>query len=107
MKINKTMANARPFNAANSISLTRRLLILPFTSSLAKPCTIIAEDCTPTFPAIAAINGVKKNNTAFSLNESSKPPIIKKAPIPPINPKNNQGKRARVSCKIVSSASTS
>ena len=30
----------------------------PLTRSFARPWTIIAEDCTPTFPAIAAINGV-------------------------------------------------
>ena len=30
----------------------------PLTTSFAKPWTIIAEDWTPTFPAIAAISGV-------------------------------------------------
>jgi hypothetical protein len=26
----------------------------------ASPCTTIAEDCTPTLPAVAAISGMKK-----------------------------------------------
>ena len=41
-----------------AMGLIRQFNKLPFTLSLAKPCTIIALDCTPTFPAMAAINGV-------------------------------------------------
>ena len=51
-----------PLIKLNPNSFKSRLIKLPFTTLLASPCTIIAEDCTPTFPAIAAISGVKKNN---------------------------------------------
>ena len=41
---NKNKAKIMPFKAAKNISFISRLLTLPLTSSLAKPCTIIAED---------------------------------------------------------------
>mgnify|MGYP007079438107 CR=1 FL=1 len=59
-KKNKKIASITPFKAANNISFSNLLLILPFTSSLARPCTIIADDCTPTFPAIEAISERRK-----------------------------------------------
>ena len=67
---NKNRAKIAPFSVANNISFINLLLTLPFTSSFAKPCTIMALDCTPTFPAIAAIKGVKKNKTAYCLKDS-------------------------------------
>ena len=37
IKPNKNIAKTTPFKAANNISFINRLLILPFTSSFAKP----------------------------------------------------------------------
>ncbi len=99
-------ASIIPLRVANSISLTSRLLTLPFKSSFANPWTMIALDCTPTLPAMAAISGVKKNRIACLLIISSKPPMMAAAPTPPIRPRNNQGNRARVSSQMLSSAST-
>ena len=62
---NSITANIVQFKSASSISLKTLWPILPLTSSLAIPCTTIAEDCTPTLPAIAAISGVKKNKMAY------------------------------------------
>ena len=58
-----------PFNKPRDSSFNKRLIIGPIIVLLAIPCTIIAEDWTPTFPAIAAIRGVNKNN--FGITESS------------------------------------
>ncbi len=58
---NKMLAKIIPFNKLRETSFINRLNKEPLKVSLAKPCTMIAEDCTPTFPAIAAISGVKKN----------------------------------------------
>jgi hypothetical protein len=51
-----------PFNKLSDTSLTNLLNKDPLNVLFAKPCTIIAEDCTPTFPAIAAISSVKRIN---------------------------------------------
>ena len=53
-----TTAKKNPLIRLKPTSLTSLLIREPLTTSLARPCTIIAEDCTPTFPAIAAISGV-------------------------------------------------
>ena len=98
---------ARPFIRARPTSLSSLLNKLPFTLSLAKPCTIIALDCTPTFPAIAAIRGVKKNSSTWVARASSKPLIIYTLPRPPKSPSTSQGKRALVRSIMLSSASTS
>ena len=47
-----------PFKIVKLISLNSLEIKLSFITSFAKPCTTIADDCTPTFPAIAAISGV-------------------------------------------------
>lgn len=60
VKISSKQDRINPFNNANNISFINLLLMLPLMSSLARPCTIIALDCTPTLPAIAAINGVNR-----------------------------------------------
>ena len=54
----------------------------------------IAEDCTPTFPPIANINGMKVAITAFSFSWYSKKPITYAPRIPPISQINNHGNLA-------------
>jgi hypothetical protein len=49
-----------PLSKLNAISLINLLNKEPLKVLFARPCTIL-EDCTSTFPAIAAISGVKKN----------------------------------------------
>ena len=107
MKPNKNTANIMPFSVAISISLIKRLLMLPLMSSLANPWTMMALDWTPTFPAMAAISGVNNRIRGKSSIMVSNVPMIIAALTPPIRPKNNQGNRALVSAKILSSASTS
>ena len=63
---------------------------------------MIALDCTPTFPAMAAIKGVNNSIKGKSSIIVSKVPIIIAALTPPIRPKNSHGKRALVSAKILS-----
>ena len=43
-----------PFKIVKLISLNSIEIKLSFITLFAKPCTTIADDCTPTFPAIAA-----------------------------------------------------
>ena len=57
-KITRMMARAKPLMRLSPISLKSRFSIEPLTTLLARPCTMMAEDCTPTFPAMAAISGV-------------------------------------------------
>ena len=38
----------------------------------ANPCTIIADDCMPTFPAVPAINGINSAMAGFVANPVSK-----------------------------------
>ena len=56
---NKITDKITPLRIDKKVSLIYLLFTLPLMSSLASPCTIIALDWTPTFPAIAAIKGVK------------------------------------------------
>jgi hypothetical protein len=51
-------ARIAPLNKLKDTSFIKRLNKEPLNVLLAKPWTI--EDCTPTFPAIAAIKGVKR-----------------------------------------------
>ncbi len=76
VKRNSSTANINPLTIASENSFNKRFPILPFKSSFAKPCTIIAEDCTPTFPAIAAISGVKKKRIACLVIISSKSVLL-------------------------------
>ena len=65
MRVPKTMVSRPriiPLIRLNPNSFNNLVIKLPLTTSFAKPWTIIADDCTPTFPAMAAIKGVKKNN---------------------------------------------
>ena len=75
--------------------------------SLAKPCTTMALDCTPTFPAVACMRGTKIRSSGNIFMAPLKLLIITPAPKPPHMPINSQGNRALVSSKILSSASTS
>ena len=59
-KENTMAARKIPFTKARLISLNIRFSNEPRKLSFASPCTMIAEDCTPTFPAMAAMSGVKK-----------------------------------------------
>lgn len=74
-KRNNKTQQIRPFNNATLNSLIKRLYQLSIPKLFAaKPCTIMAEDCTPTFPPMAVINGIKKaKNGFFSISNN---PII-------------------------------
>ena len=68
------LANINPFKRVSETSFTSRLNSVPLSVLFANPCTMIADDCTPTLPAIAAMSGVKKNKLAcFSIAPSNKP----------------------------------
>ena len=71
----------------------------------ASPCTIIELDCTPTFPAIAIMSGMKRASCTFLVSSSSKPPITSELAIPPANPMISQGRRALVLLITVSEVS--
>ncbi len=62
------IAKTTPLNKLNTISLKSLLSKEPFKLLFAKPCKTIAEDCTPTFPAIAAIKGTKKEKCRMFLH---------------------------------------
>ena len=47
------------------------VILTTFLTPLAILCTTIEEDCTPTFPAIAAINGKKKASSVTWLISAS------------------------------------
>src|SRR5690554_3966658 len=95
------------FNSASNISFASRFQIEPEMELFAKPCTIIAEDCTPTFPAIAATKGVKKNKVQYCSIASPKLCETCTAINLPINAKSKQGNRALGNSQILSSASAS
>src|SRR5690554_8086042 len=95
------------FNSASNISFASRFQIDTEIELYDKPCTIIEEDCTPTFPAIAATNGVKKNKVPYCSIASPKLCETFTAIKLPISAKSNQGNRALVNSQILSSASTS
>ena len=57
-KIIKITERAKPLIRLSPTYIKSLFSNEPFTKSFAKPWTIIAEDCTPTLPAIAAIKGV-------------------------------------------------
>ena len=42
-----------PLMSPKRNSFSNRLIISPSIELFAKPCTTIADDCTPTFPAVA------------------------------------------------------
>ena len=100
-------AKTNPLKRLNSTSFSKRFNKDPRNEPLAKPCNTIAEDCTPTFPAIAAINGTKKNKAPCFSIASSKVSKTFTLIKPPKRARINQGKRARVSCQMLLSASTS
>ena len=104
---NKIAARITPFNKLRETSFINRLNKEPLKVSLAKPCTIIAEDCTPTFPAMAAISGVKKNKFPCCNIASPNKPRTFTEINPPKRAKTSQGNRAFVCSRILSSASTS
>ena len=91
----------------SNISLPNLRQVEPISELLARPCTIIAEDCTPTFPAIAAISGVKKNKIGYSVSALSNPLETFTAIKLPNNANKSQGNRAFVNTQMLSSASTS
>ena len=62
----------------------------------AKPCTMIAEDCTPTFPAVPAINGINNAMAGVAAKPSSNEPSMIEFNNPPNIPIINHGRRARV-----------
>ena len=94
-----------PFSMATPSSLNKRSLKVSIPKLLlARPCTIIAADCTPTLPPIAAINGVKNaNSILFAI---SKIPITWAPIIPPIKPISSHGSLALVRVTILSDEST-
>ena len=61
------------------------------TRPVAKPLTIIVEDCVPIFPPIPMITGINAANAIVLFNTSSKIPMIKAAKIPPTQLANSQG----------------
>lgn len=52
-------AKINPEAAATPTSFNKVLKVSLLRVLLAKPCTIIADACTPMFPAVAAISGTK------------------------------------------------
>jgi len=56
-------ASDTPLKKLSKISLMKRCPSQPVSVPLASHCTTIALDWTQTFHAIAAISGVKKNNS--------------------------------------------
>ena len=101
---NNKQQHIKPFTNATPNSLINRFDQWDIPKLFAaNPCTMIAEDCTPTLPPIAVINGIKKANSGFS--SILKRPIIC-APInPPSIPIISQGILAFVSVNILSNGS--
>ena len=100
------MPQMMPLMSPTPSSLERRLRMLPAAILLAaRPCTTMAADCTPTFPPIAAINGMNKAISAFSW--MSKAPMTYAPPSPPTRPISSHGSRARVKVHTLSLDSTS
>ena len=73
----------------------------------ANPCTMIADDCTPTFPAVPAIKGIKRAMAGTAASPASNPPSIIEFNNPPKIPITNHGNLALVWVKTLSSTSTS
>ena len=76
-------------------------------SPLARPCTTIADDCTPAFPPIAAISGKNIASEVYDAISSSKTPIICDDNTPPSIPISNQGMRDFVCLNTLSEKLTS
>ena len=84
----------RPFSRPISDSLSILLSAPPINLlPLASDCTTIADDCTPTFPPIAVIKGMKKARAGILVIPPSKPDKTRAPKTPPISPMNSQGKR--------------
>ena len=104
---NNMEAKIIPFNKLKETSLINLLNKVPLKESFAKPCTIIADDCTQTFPAIAAISEVKKNKLPCRSIAPSNNPNTLTDINPPNSANTNHGNRALVCSIMLSSASIS
>ena len=74
---------------------------------LARPCTMIADDCMPTFPPVPPISGINKAIAGLMEKFPSKLPKMTELAKPPIIPISNHGNRADVCVRTVSVVSTS
>ena len=89
------LAQMAPFRSPTLSSFARRLAmseVLMF--EVARPCTTIADDCTPTFPPIAAMSGIKSAISGFETMSNA--PITYAPPTPPPRPISSHGNLALV-----------
>ena len=97
----------RPLKTPTAPSRNNLGSILPRSlSPLAKDCTTMAEDCTPTLPHMAVINGIKKAIAGIAVILDSKLEMTFAPIVPPNMAMMSQGKREKLTIQIAASEST-
>ena len=104
---NMRLDKIRPFMSPTLPSLISFGKMRPRSlSPRAKDWTTIAEDCTPTLPPIAVINGIKKAIAGMAVILDSKFEITLAPMVPPSIAKMSQGKREKLTFQSAASEST-